>query len=92
LTQDTIFLMNADQPTTVQALNFSNDVNDVIKVLRQAKVTLPTAYGKLLTKIPVLAAQFQLAVTHKNVATLKQVLNQLQVLQQSVATISPSLS
>jgi hypothetical protein len=46
----------------------------------------------LIAKAITIRAQFQLAVAHKSVATLKQALNPLQLLQQSVATISPSLS
>lgn len=61
LIQDTIFLINAGQPATVQLLNVNNDMHDVINVLRQAKVTLPPAYSKLLTKISVLGVEFQLA-------------------------------
>jgi hypothetical protein len=89
---DTIALLKAGSPTTVQALNFSNDVHDVINVLNQAKVGLPPAYSRLLTLIPSLGVQYQLALRHRSIAQLTSILNQLQTLQQSIATISPALT
>ena len=92
LAQDTAVLLKANAPTTVQALNFNNDLHDVLNVLRQAKVSLPTSYAGVLAKTPAIGVEFQVALAHKNAAQITHVVSELQALQQSIATISPNLS
>ena len=91
LTQDTIDILQANPllPTTVQALNFSNDFNDIIKVLKGARVTLPASWASLLKQAPTLQSQYQVALAAKSPAQLTKVLNGLIALQQSVAAITP---
>jgi hypothetical protein len=92
LAQDTATLLKANALTTVQALNFNNDLHDVINVLQQAKVSLPTSYAGVLAKAPAIGAEYQAALAHKQAAQMAHILSELQALQQSIATISPGLS
>jgi hypothetical protein len=94
LTQDAIDIlqMAPPVPTDVQALNFNNDLNDITNVLNGAQVTLPAAYVNLQNQVPHIQSQFTQSLKAKNITLLTQIINQLQSLQESVATISPNLS
>jgi len=57
-----------------------------------AEVPLPAAYVNLPQQVRYYQSGYQAAVTAKNTVLLAQILSQLQVLQQSIANITPAIS
>ena len=91
LVTDSLDLVEQRQPTTVQTMLCTNDLQDVSNVIGGAQVTLPSQYLALKAQVPNLQSQLQLAEKQGNPAMLSHVRSRLVAFRNSIATISPDL-
>ena len=91
LVDDSINRIDAGLPITVPVLNCTSDLGDVDRVIAGAHVTVPGNYLTVQTQALDLQVELKKAAEHRNRAKLKEIINQLKALRNSIASISPDL-
>ena len=91
LVDDTVSRLDAGLSTRVPVLNCTTDLGDVDRVIAGARVTVPDNYVTVQMQAPSLEKALTNYAKHGNRAKLKGVINQLQAMRSSIATISPDL-
>lgn len=91
LVDDTVSRLDAGLSTRVPVLNCTTDLGDVDRVIAGARVTVPDNYVTVQMQARSLEGELTKYAKQGNRAKLKGVINQLQAMRSSIATISPDL-
>ncbi len=92
LVDDTVSRLDAGLPTEVPILNCTTDLGDVDRVIAGARVTVPDNYVTVQMQAQSLQGELKKYANQHNRAKLIGVINQLQAMRSSIASISPDLS
>jgi hypothetical protein len=91
LVDDAIDRVNAHMPTTVQVLNCTTNLDDVARVISEAKVAPAPQYITAQGQIPALKKQLKQAANGHSVSKLQALITALKTVRQSIATIAPEI-
>ncbi len=91
LVDDTVSRHDAGLSTEVPVLNCTTDLGDVYRVIAGARVTVPDNYVTVQMQAQSLQGELKKYARQGNRAKLKGVINQLQAMRNSIASISPDL-
>jgi cytochrome c peroxidase len=91
LANDSIDLIEQGQPTTLQTMLCTNDLQDVSNVMSGVKVPPPPQYLNLRAEVPGLQIELESAEARRSTRQLKSLVNQLIESRHSIATITPDL-
>jgi len=87
LVQDSIDRVNLGLPLTVPVLNCTTNLNDVSRVIQDAKIRVPQTYFSVAHQAANLATQLNQG---PSLATLSSIKQQLVAMRHRIATISPA--
>jgi hypothetical protein len=92
LVDDTVSRLDAGLSTQVPVLNCTTDLGDVDRVIAGARVTVPDNYVTVQMQAQSLPGELKKYASQHDRAKLIGVINRLQAMRHSIATISPDLS
>jgi len=91
LMSDASTLAGLAQPTTLQVLNCTTDLNDVSRVIGGAKVSVPAQYTLVAQQAQQLVPSLALTGIANNVIGFQLIRTKLRNMRHSIATITPDL-